>query len=205
MSGSIVFLHYPSDKGKINVCLGLAQHITTTFSSASNAECVKRCTQYYPKGFYAVCIPHKIWCSLRCRLPGKSKTHAFILFIPTPPPPNPSLASNNARNVTFQMIHIWSSQHLCTKLWRFLTGNTNALVPQNGDDDMCYKQHALTEFMLPREKSSNTWAIFSEALQSTETLLVAGQKQRSFQNGKAELHDLCHWHFLSQLLALRCC
>jgi len=60
MSGSIVFLHYPSDERKINVCLGLAQHITTTFSIAGNAECVKRCTQYYPKGFYAVCIPHKI-------------------------------------------------------------------------------------------------------------------------------------------------
>ena len=70
---------------------------------------------------------------------------------------------------------------------------------------MCYKQHAVTEFMLPREKSSNICTIFTEALHSTETLLVAGQKECSFQNGKAELHDSGLGPFLSQLLALRCC
>ena len=60
MSGSIVFLHYPADDRRINVCFVLAQHITTIFLISGNAVCVKRCTQYYPKGFYAVCILHKI-------------------------------------------------------------------------------------------------------------------------------------------------
>jgi hypothetical protein len=134
MWNRFLVLQYSDDR-RINVCLGLAQHITTIFSSSGNAECLKRCTQYYPNGFYAVCIPYQTWCSFIRRLPGKSLTHSFILFI-VAPPPNPLLASNSARNIKFQMIQIWSFQHLCTKLWRLLTVNTNAVKPQYGDDDM---------------------------------------------------------------------
>jgi hypothetical protein len=53
------------------------------------------------------------------------------------------------------------------------------------------------------KKSINFREILAEVQGSTEAMVVAGGKVTASKMGTAELHDLCHWAFLSQLLLLR--